>query len=71
VRQRRTKRSPVRHRLRQSGGESYTPAYPCPIGAYQAISRWFTSAHEHCLPLGSRPRVLNDVSEPLDWTHLS
>lgn len=32
-------------------GEAYTPNYPCPMGAYNALSKWFTAAHADCLPL--------------------
>lgn len=34
-------------------GASYLPAYPLPLGAYHALARWWVSAHQHCMPLGS------------------
>lgn len=32
-------------------GESYLPSYPCPLGAYIALARWFENTHRDCLQL--------------------
>jgi hypothetical protein len=35
-------------------GQAYTPAYPLPIGAFDALMAWWRATHRDCVPRGPK-----------------